>query len=505
MASLGEILSARGDAAIAGGGGTSGVVLPQSNQALAYLMNLANTQAQANQYLLRQHNERLNDRLTNFDRINLEGLMSSDYAPLAAEYASLSRDLASNYDVIANPMRNQAKAQELRAREASLRARIAQSQQDRLVNEENRRFVQAHPEFNTPEFEQQYQSFLSTPLGQRTPYNVSAPFVYDPTTRAKAAADFAKQEYSKVQKSKDGRYQTEESGTKYLRDKYLEAWNAIGTQTDKYGRQIQQSTVNAWNKLTPDQKAAYDNDIEKWDRETAIVLSPLDQIKSQKVSEDQFATISAQGAESRRTEAMRESFQAKQNELDRAVQWANVDARMNEIGKGKINKKEAGVFKNALLYQAFTGSNQPLTGSALTENIPNNVLQPIYGDNTKIKVEDELGQKKVEAPRIQVIGNYVDSEGNLIISLRDNLTGRQVNKKRVSFKKAYSDFNYVRGNDNASVMSESSREFLKNNGLSTQPTLDELRKYFDSEATGGQASASPKVTTTKKSATDYGL
>jgi len=470
--SLGEILSAKGDADYAQGGYGGGE--PVFNNALtqSYLQQLGDIQARANQYLLEQHDANLKSALANLDNVDTKGVLPTDNDALMQQYSGVLQNAAGNFGVLRNPMSNPQEYARLKTAESGFRRNLSQSQQDAAYLATQQKFVETHPEFNTPEYEQNVKDFLAAPVGKRKYFTVSPPLVFNPEALGKTFSELAKKKYSNA--STDGKYLTTEEGEKIDRDKYFKLWENPGQ--DKYGRQVEASILNSYNSLPANLKPLY-KDYNDYKRQMAEHNIGLDQVTKKSINEDQYGTIAASGKEQRKNEAQREAFQARQNNLDRAIQWAKIKQDGEVLKKGQIDKNTIGEYKNNLVYTLFTGDSNE-------QNIPNEVLQDMYGDNTKVKIKtgnSTLGEPEVEVekPLLSVVGNYVQ-DGKAVIMRRNNKTGKLVNNLRLSFDKVYNDFDQIKGTDNAPTVLSASREWLKKTTGSEKPSLDALDKAFKS-------------------------
>lgn len=506
---LSEIANIKGDADLAQGGFGTDAILPENNTALAYLANAANLHAGANKYLAEVHNQRLQDYLNNFHNIDLKNLAPGDYDPLSQQYVDLSKDLADNYDVIQNPLKNRDMASSLFSREAALRSQISQSQMDKGIMDENNKFIQAHPDFNTPEYQKNVQDFWNAPLGQRKPFSLNPAYVFNPADVAKKAYDTVKQKYATA--TTDGKYVMTADGVKAAAPAYLQAYNTLLNSDDQYGRTARQAMLNAWNQLSPEDKAQYNNDPQKWSNTQALALMTPDQQDKAGLNENQYGTIAAQGAQSRKTEGMRENFEAGQNEKNR--ENALLIAGLKEPGmkNGQFDKNSVGEYKNKIYHDFVTGqskdsinpsdldaiNNNPNLTSAqkmekmnqltdaqhqsLGQNIPNELLQSIYGNDSKVKVKTGLPgetQTEQDVPAETVIGNRISNNGQAFISLRNNVTGN-THSIYVPLTKFYDDLNNVLGPKNAPLVNSAGREWLQKNTGSAEPDIDKLQNHFN--------------------------
>lgn len=500
--SLGEIANIKGDADLAQGGFGTDAILPENNTALAYLANAANLHAGANKYLADVHNQRLQDYLKNFQNIDLKNLAPGDYDPLSQQYIDLSKDLADNYDVIQNPLKDRDRASALFAREAALRSQISQSQMDRGVMDENNKFIQAHPDFNTPEYQKNVQDFWNAPLGQRKPFALNPAYVFNPADVAKKAYDTVKQKYATA--TTDGKYVMTAEGIKAAAPAYLQAYNALLNSDDAYGRTARSAMLNAWNHLAPDDKALYNNDPQKWSNTQALALMNPDQQEKAGLNENQYGTIAAQGAQSRKTEGMREKFEGDQNQKDRDSREFIAGLRTDGLKNGKVDKEATGAFVTKIYNDMISGNKTDdydpthpfVAPNTSNPNVQNSILQEIYGDNTKFKhtKKDITGTDIVseDLPTISVIGNRMSNNGKVLVERIDNRTGRILPPLYRDPEQFKSELSGILGAKLAPQVAEAAKEYEAKNKPPAAPVVDESNNLLPTISNDNDYNALPK-------------
>jgi len=463
--SLREITSIQGNANNVYGstpGGTD-VKLP-FGQSIYFLNQAARLKAESDQFKYLQFQENLKNFYNRFDDIKVDGIMEVDYPDITREYATLSREIADNYDVIRNPTIDQEKYAELREREAMLRGNISRSKQDVAWRDAHKQFMTANPTFNTPENQKAFDQFNNAPVGSREYQRLSTPFVYNPTARAKAAMDVAQEKLKTEQVS--GRYiDTTESET-YLQDEYLRAWDALGAAQDSSGRVMNESAADSYRKLglLPDP-----SQFQTVDRQIALDL--LFQNKTTTTKRED--PVSAQEDE--------QKFQAGQQakRLAAQVQIAKIKDDDDAI-------EAAGRDYNEALASAFTNGY-----------IRPDVLQSIFGDNTEVEVTDEemetdqfgikvkTGKKTtVKRPKIAAIGSRLEN-GQLVVSLYDNETKQALPDVAMSYEQAREAMKNLQGAKNAGRVADAAETYRQARGLTRNaPVLSELQPHFKLNQSG---------------------
>lgn len=310
--SLGEITGIRGDAQIAGG--TAGVggnlaALPADQIGLQLLDSAANARMLANRYALDFQQQQLRDYLQNFNALEVQGVMESDYPAITAEYAQYAKKLADNYDVIANPFKDQQRYAQLRQEEATLRGRIARSKGDLALRQNYNNFIGQHRDFQTPENLQRLTAFSEQPLGQR---DINALTSIAPRFDA-MQEDISKQaNLIALQKTKEQDtatpFQNEVEMTQYLQNEYNTAVRAFMRGQDGFNRPMIGAVAETFRSQPAETKAQYTNPDGTYrldDFAVEQLYGPLRMQTNISVVRDpnQFAVIQAQGTESRRNAA----------------------------------------------------------------------------------------------------------------------------------------------------------------------------------------------------------
>lgn len=465
---LNEITSIKGDAQNAYGGvaGGNDALLPFS-QAIPLITSAAKAKSESNAFKYLQFQQNLKEYYKNFDEIKVDGLMEKDYPVITQQYAQLSKDIAANYDVIRNPMKNPEKYEELKGREAELRATIARSKQDVAFRTAHQGFLQSHPEFNTPDNQKILDDFSKGELGQRTTFTLTTPFTYDPGARAKAANAVAQQKLTE-QKSQ-GRYLVKEDALQYLETEYDAAWDALGATQDKSGRTVTQIAADAYGKLDPTITAG--QDFATIDRKIGRSLMYQDEFVKTLVEDPVQAQEDAQ------------KHDANENAKNRALsRELNTDKDLVAVGRDY---------------------NEALTSGFTTGYVRPQLLQGLFGDNSDVELKNKeqvevldadgkgtgifnpTGKETVvKVPKIQVTGSSL-VDGKIVVKRVDNSSGKPVAIADVvmTFEEAREAFKNIAGANNAGKVADAAEKYRKINKLGTNPELGSMQKHFNFGAT----------------------
>jgi len=337
---LGEIASIGGNPAI--GAGTAGVSgnlaqLPADYQGVQVIQNAALAKAQANKYALEMYQKNLENNLKSFNELDISGIMENDYKSIMPEYVSLIKDLSNNYDIVANPMLNRERWEQLKAKEAALRGKIAASKQDLLMRNEAVNFLKQHKGFNTPESLSKIRKFNDSELGVRDPSDV-IDFVPAYDLKQKEISELANAAalQKTIEQETTGKFITKTERTQYQEQAYKDAVRAMLKSTDEYDRPILDAVGRQFNSLTPEAKARYQRpdgtyDVEQYAIDNVYLPLKNQNSSSETADENQFALneqqhklrmreIAQQAAEQRRNF----EFQKKFDDKD----WDNLGAEI---------------------------------------------------------------------------------------------------------------------------------------------------------------------------------
>lgn len=337
--SLGEIAGIRGDANIglAAGGGNDAVIAPATTE-LAYLNAAAQTRNQANQFLYNEHQKNIQNSLKNFNATDVTGVFSPDYKDITDQYRNLAGQIYDNYDVLANPMKNPQLYSQIMQQQASLDAKIAQSKQHALLDTENKKFLQAHPDFSTPENLAAIQKFQTTPIGERQILNLAPPTVIDPIAALKAADEYSKKSLATA-KVKNGYIvkQTSEGNdpVAYMNGikAYLAGSNGYG---GTYGDAIQKQLVD-YNRANPAGQLTYDEFLDK----TFAPNIKAMQVTKSDIDADPYGISNLNFAHQKALEAIRNA-----NDRENIFLKAGLDKKSTSEKGDFINSETAKLFLN---------------------------------------------------------------------------------------------------------------------------------------------------------------
>lgn len=420
--SLAEIEDYKGDSNIAGGTAGAGADLNspapvQFDEGLKFLNEASMARGQYNKYLSDAYSQNLKDSITNLRSIDFSKAMTSDLPALREKYAALAKNVSDNFDVVRNPGTNPDVAGQLAQQEADLRGDIAQSTNHNMVNAYNKKFIADNPTFNTAENQGKIANFENTPMDQRKDYLLNTPVNFDLQKVAQAAAPYAIKTIQQEALSHDKNWINSTEGQQFSQDAYHKAALGILDNTIVNGQPLRDTYMKDYNLLPDEQKQALDPN--------SAFLAGIDALAPQTSLKTSFKAnpfaLNAQKAnEDMAQEMQREKFQGEQDALNREMQ-----IRFQK--KGTIDPNEAG--EAALKTLAISQS---------TGNIPSHTGQTLLADNSLITktavIPDPEDDKKktttsVKMPKQTYLYSRRDNEGTYRVFLRDNETGKLIEKQ----------------------------------------------------------------------------
>jgi hypothetical protein len=463
---LSQITNIQGDANIAGGtagpGGAApaAVIYPQDTS-LQYLQHAADAKSEANRYVSKMYADNLNKYMTNVNNIDMTNVMDTDLPTIRQKYADLASNIGNNYDVIRNPNVDPQKYGELQQQEAELRGQIAQSASHSAIQNYNKKVLLDHPEYNTPENQQQILNYASTSMGQRQNYLLNTPTTFDLQKTVSALAPQAAELTKKEAVSKGGNWLNTTEAKTY-NGEILK--NLVKSQINNSvinGRPVAQDWEKVYNGLPENLKLGTQNSNDYLDQ----IIPTLTPGGTQ---ESTFTTNPYA------LQRQREVFEAGESAKQRALQD-------KALRKGEIKPEEAGEAK----LRAYTNL---MTNGTINPQYAQNV----WGDNSstvnkqvKIPIIQPDGSQgfetdKVKVPVIQTVGQSIDAQGNVHIQRIDNTKGgAPLPDLILNQNQIYSDMDNMLGPGYTGAISTGSHMYSKNNFNKVTPTVEDLQKHFN--------------------------
>lgn len=495
---LAEIQSYQGNANAGAAAGGANITEVNTASSLPYLQAAATMTAQATKAEADLYNKRVEDALTNLNAIDTAGIMNSDYKDVGKSVAGLYKNYYDNFDKVRNPLKDLAKAGELKQNEAQVRAMIAQSKGQKAVLDTSRNFIKENPVWNTPENQKILDTFENTPVAERKLFNLVPPFVADIKSLADVANKVATKKTATSDQVMSGKYIRTQTGEYVDSDAFDQAILAQLNSDDKFGNGLRSGFEQQYNAMDPIERQKYAG-FDDFLLRNARAYKNLPQQNTNKLEEDRFAVQNDQQA-----------FTAGQNALDRAETRAGRELQREIAGlkNTKVTPEQAGALKSQAMVTLFTDGS---LGSS------NALLQDIYGDNTKVEKTVKAmmpltpgssimvpngSEVKEQVPKISVISTSKQvingkPTGNIIVHRVDNRTGKQVSGIVVTPQRADQDLNLILGKDKQALVQDGSRRWLKNRTGNENFDLERVRPIFDVQEQA--PAAAPRKTSIKRS------
>jgi hypothetical protein len=251
--SLNEITGVKGDADLAygtsGAGGSDTVF--QFSKGVEMMQRAAELKQQNDRWKYEQFQQNIKDGYKNFNELDVTGVMEADYPDITKDYTALAKDMSDNIGVIRNPAANPEVYSALKQKEATLRAKIAQSKADVKYRVDYKNFLDKNPDWAFGENATKYENFNKSKLGSRAYDLPTPPEVVDITKISKFANENAQRAISTMQPSKEikGAYIDKFGKTWTDKEIYENSWDAAGIITDNSNRPFKTLALNAMKKI----------------------------------------------------------------------------------------------------------------------------------------------------------------------------------------------------------------------------------------------------------------
>jgi hypothetical protein len=495
--SISEILSARGDADNAGGGGA---LLPASNGA-AFIQQAATARAAFNNEVAKNHETRLNEAIAAVKAMDYKKSFSADLPAIGQEYAAALKDISDNYDVISEPTRNIQKFGEFQSRLGNLQSKINVSTAHNAAYNENQKFLAEHPDWNTAENQEKMKRFAETPMSDRKEFLLTPPVSFDPVSFAKAAMASTKKVTSKEYLSKDKHYFVNEKGEYTDPNEYVKNYTTLLGSTMVNGRTGMDNFRDLYNKIPADEngkKPSFDQVL----RQTALANLDKD-TKTVSMQANQVALAQDRIAQDER-ESKRQT----------ALGYARLAMEGKALKANEIKPEDGADAKYMAIYDVLHGDGlnqeygQNIYGSDPAQAIKfqtGGVPVPKYDENNKIIGMETPPLVQQSVPKVQFLEAKPVAGHRIEIRLRENSqdpkTGELVSKditRTESYDKMKSSFNRIYGNKFVTQIASGTSAFNRKTFKSTNPTVDDLVKRYRQEPVAQSANPKAPATQTKE-------
>lgn len=170
----------------------------------------------------------------------------------------------------------------------------SQSVQDKIYDDAHRMYLDRDPSLQNDDNKKIMEDYFKQPLGQRKPYTLKLPSLYNPEAIAKQINDSIPQKFSQTGLSPDGKYINTVSGIRYDEKQYKTLADQMYNQPDSRGVLISAQVKDRFNALPPALQEAYkqkypQDPVKGFYDETVMPWRKQDQIEKTEQKHDEFA------------------------------------------------------------------------------------------------------------------------------------------------------------------------------------------------------------------------
>lgn len=329
------------------------------------------------------------------DTIQAQDVLTEDREYLGQQAKDIFADVLKNPNAIYSP--------ELQSKIGKLRSETVESKQNNLFDKANREFLTRNPELNTESNKSKITEFLKGPLGKRQAYNLDMPYIVD----LDVIHDSIIKDPSVSQPWADSQvtdeFIVESSGTNYLRNPYLKAWDeSLNFDQDKYGRPIAGYAQQLYNQLPEAQR-------KKWDQNGGVKAF------WHSIGESRF------GSEKDIRTQSKENVQQNPNYLKKRS--LEEDIRHNKAMEG---------------IGWYNATKPEKADEAAKENIEGNALNDIEINDKNSKpglyVLGPAGNKQRMANIQRLLGDFKDKNGKALPVLSNEMLKSNKEKDKISYR-----------------------------------------------------------------------
>ena len=373
----------------------------------------------------------------------------------------------------------------------SLRSLSAQSMQDKIFDDAHRSYVERDPTLLTDENKKLIGNYFNQPLGQRKPYMLNLPSLYNPQEIGNQINAVAARKFYNSGLTPDGKFINTVTGTRVDEKTYKTLADQMYNSPDsKTGRLISSEVAGRFKDLPPALQNMYkekypDDPIKGYYDDTVSPWRKPDQIEKNEIKADPFAVEEMKDQAKLHQMSVKFGYDKILEGLKTNTQFALAKFKeklRNETKAGKVG---------ALKGMVDTMINDAKTGQPVSTPEGNFYKLPVSSDVLKSYSRKEGALKKEVMPDEMLISE----DGNKV--------------KQVYYKQA--------GKPNSGVDENKSRIFSKDEFtarfgkdiLGVSATEKEINaddeededKSFDSD--GGAIPSSNKPTSTKKTISNF--
>lgn len=253
------------------------------------------------------------------------------------------------------------KYQETLAEIAKLQTDVTESKQNALYDEAHRQYFYANPELDTQENRLLLDGFRKQQLGQRSPYLLKLPGLFDAKAIADALKISTEKKFSEDAYSPDKKNLITTSGIIYDPGAWDSQKKAFFDQSDKRGNPLRETITQRWNS-SPELQRMYATPYEYYSA-SVDAYKPQNQLSTSMKESDIYMNerrIQAQAAESAKNRALTRSLsgggpKTTTPPVTIGNPWEHIKTQMREHIE-KINSKKMFPGQIGYLNKNYTGT-----------------------------------------------------------------------------------------------------------------------------------------------------
>lgn len=170
----------------------------------------------------------------------------------------------------------------------------AQSVQDNIYDNAHRMYLDRDPSLQNDDNKKIMEDYFKAPLGQRKPYTLKLPSLYNPQEIGAQINAIIPQKFSNTGLSPDGKYINSVTGIRYDEKQYKQLADQMFNMPDSRGMVLANQVADRFKSLPPALQDAYkqkypQDPVKGFYDETVMPWRKPDQIEKTEQKEDQFA------------------------------------------------------------------------------------------------------------------------------------------------------------------------------------------------------------------------
>ena len=357
-----------------------------------------------------------------------------------------------------------------------LKSLSTQSMQDKIFDDAHRAYMEKDPTLQTDENKSILEGYFKQPLGQRKPYMLKLPSLYDPKAISDQINAVIPQKFSQVGLSPDGKFVNTVSGIRYPEQQYKELADQIfNTPDPKTGRMVSEEVAGRLKSLPTSIQKHYqdkypEDPVKGFYEETLMPWKKPDQLEPIKSTADPFELEKAK--QSDKLKQLEVKFGYDKVIEDMRIGGAKAVAKLREKIRMETQIGKVGALKGLVDKMITTAK----TETPIQTSTGNFYKLPVSSDLLKSYSSKEGVLKKEVKPDAMLISE----DGNTV--------------KEVFYNKA--------GDPSSGINDKKSNDFTKDeftarfgkDVLGVSATEKEINADDDEDGSGG----TPPPTATKK-------